>query len=264
MKKEDIMRRAIGEIDDDLIEDADTDEDSPVPLGKRKSVILKRAAVAALAAAASALLIFGGLSVGRPRTPDHPEATSQTDLPATESSSEPDTEDIIITIVDSQNAPDLDLAVSISDAIVKGEVIEAYESGHSNPTDDAVNALGETIPLGIVTKYYFRVDEVYYGSLNPGDVISLETAYDTGLRASVYEKHNVILDGTPFSLAAGQSGIFLLAKDEVWTSPASGDFYGVVHGAWGVLEGPDGDGSYSSPVYKVTPDSLVSLIDEVK
>ena len=38
MKKEDIMRRAIGEIDDDLIEDADIDEDSPVPLRRRKPV----------------------------------------------------------------------------------------------------------------------------------------------------------------------------------------------------------------------------------
>ena len=75
MKKEDIMRRAIGEIDDDLIEDANIDEDSPIPLRKRKPVILKRV---------SALLIIGGLSIGRPGTPViHPEATSQTDPPDT-------------------------------------------------------------------------------------------------------------------------------------------------------------------------------------
>ncbi|MBR3990616.1 MAG: hypothetical protein IKI91_00615 [Clostridia bacterium] len=89
MKKEDIMRRAIGEIDDDLIEDADIDEDSPVPLRRRKPVILKRAAAAVLAVASSALLIIGGLSIGRPRTPViHPEATSQTD--PSDTGTEPD------------------------------------------------------------------------------------------------------------------------------------------------------------------------------
>ena len=371
MKKEDIMRRAIGEIDDDLIEDANIDEDSPIPLRKRKPVILKRVVIAVLAAAVSALLIIGGLSIGRPGTPViHPEATSQTDPPdtgtepehsfepkstkedtgkatdttgiddkkqtetdgepstepaatdsipdpvdptvdpatepvtepeltgpartepkpkdtsggkdtqkppvtpessqktdpppATESSSDPDKEDIIVPIEGSQITPDFDLAVSISDAIVKGEVIEEYESGHSNPTGKALNAIGETIPYGIVTKYSFRVDEVYKGDLKPGDVISLETVLDTGIPASVYEKYNVILDGTPFELTAGQSGIFLIAKDEVWTEPTSGDFYVVVHGEWGFLKGPDGDGFYSSRVYKATPASLVSLIDELK
>jgi len=176
---------------------------------------------------------------------------------------ETEKEDYTVEIQNSNIYPDFDLAVSISDAIVKGEVIEEYESGHSNPTDVEVNALGETIPFGIVTKYSFRVDEVYKGDLNPGDVISLETAYDTGLRAADYDKYNVILAGTPFGLTAGQSGIFLLAKDEVWTSPASGDFYAVVHNEWGVLEGPDSEGYYSSAVYKATPASFASGKEDI-
>lgn len=45
--KEDIIRRAIGDIDDDLIEGAK--EASAAPLKKRKTVVLKRVAVAALA-----------------------------------------------------------------------------------------------------------------------------------------------------------------------------------------------------------------------
>lgn len=169
-------------------------------------------------------------------------------------------EDYTVEIQSSSIYPDFDLAVSVSDAIVKGEVIEEYESGHSNPTDEAVNALGETIPYGIVTKYSFRVDEVYKGDLKPGDVISIETAYATGLRFSDYDKYNVILDGTPFGLTAGQNGIFLLAKDEIWTEPASGDFYVVVHGEWGFLKGPDSDGFYSSAVYKATPASLIEMV----
>ena len=169
-------------------------------------------------------------------------------------------EDYTVQIEGCQITPDFDLAVSVSDAIVKGEVIEEYESGHSNPTGKALNAIGETIPYGIVTKYFFRVDEVYKGDLKPGDVISLETVLDTGIPDADYEKYNVILSVTPFELTAGQSGIFLIAKDEIWTEPASGDFYVVVHGEWGFLKGPDGDGFYSSAVYKATPASLIEMV----
>ncbi|MBQ7474797.1 MAG: hypothetical protein IJS78_02635 [Clostridia bacterium] len=153
----------------------------------------------------------------------------------------------------SMTTPDLLFTIYASSEIVRGTVVAEGVTRQTNPTGDAINGMGELIPWYAVISFYdLKVEEVFKGDVMPGNVIRIFSV------ALIGDPDDEVI---PYRLNAGQTGIFCIVKDDIWTEPSEGTAYGIVESGRGVFDRVDGNGIYHSFVYDLDPADLPALIE---
>ena len=158
-----------------------------------------------------------------------------------------------VSVEGSMPTPDLSFMIYASSEIVRGTVVGEGVTRETNPTGEAINGMGELIPrYGIISFFDLRVEEVFKGDVRPGDVIRL------------FSVEEIVVFGdpdykvSPYRLNKGQTGIFCICKDDIWTEPSEGTFYDICEE--GVFDRVDENGIYHSRVFDLDPDDLPALI----
>ncbi len=168
---------------------------------------------------------------------------------------------------DSSILPRLSYLFEVSENVVKGQVTGIVYEGHTNPSGTEVNKSGDVIPYGQRISYSFRVDEVYFGSVEPGDIIQIDCTYSTGLPADYDPENGEIInsdDINHFSLDIGAAGIFFLDADNIYTSESSDTSYYIVCESWGVFDRTDSDGNYKSSVFTMSTSELLEQVKKMQ
>ena len=150
-------------------------------------------------------------------------------------------------------APDLSYTIHVSSEIVRGVVVSEGVTRQSNPTGNAINGTGNVIPDGVISFYDLKVEEVFKGNLKIGDTVRIFTT------ALITDPDDEVF---PYRLDAGQTGIFCINNNNIWTAPSEGTVYRVVHNGWGVFDKIDENGIYHSTVYDLDPADLPDLIEK--
>lgn len=249
MKAEDIFD-ALGGIDEELAAGA------LVPPRRKKSALPRYAAIAACLSLAvilcSVILIRRGGAGEQPVTLEEP---SESEISAVISAAdEPLPADNVLCVGSSGGVGSSMLAkltvdemVEDSDAVVFGKVVEMTFDGHSNPTGEAKNALGEIVPNGTIKKYAFLVGKTYRGSVVSGDVIEIDCFYETGLPFGTTLPDGVTVsteDGDPFELVSGGKGVLILCENDISTPASGGVSYYVLGRRLGAFGMSDAEGRY--------------------
>ena len=255
---------AVGGIDEKYVLQAAGEEHAG--RGRRIKYAVLAAAIAVIVTAAVILSL--SLGTGRPPKgpvvpPDLTESATATQTETegvvvisdnTDTETEPQTESGSSGDV-SMPAPDLWSTIHASSEIVRGTVVGEIGTTQSNPTGDAVNGRGEVIPDGVISFYDLKVEEVFKGDLKVGDTVRIFTA------EFITDPDDEVV---PYRLRTGQSGIFCINNNIIWTEPSKGTVYRVVHDGWGVFDRVDENGIYHSTVYDLDPADLPSLIAEAR
>lgn len=249
MKAEDIFD-SLGEIDEELAAGA------LVPPKRKKTALPLYAAIAACLSLAvilcSVILIRRGGAGERPVTLEGP---SESEISAVISAAdEPLPADNVLSVGSSGGVGSSMLAkltvdemVEDSDAVVFGEVVEMTFDGHSNPTGEAKNALGENVPNGTIKKFEFLVGRSYVGSICAGEIIEIDCFYETGLPFGTTLPDGIAMsteDEAPFELVPGGKGVLILCRNDV-SVPASDEVsYYVLGRNLGAFGRSDAEGRY--------------------
>lgn len=121
-----------------------------------------------------------------------------------------DADDVIIQISGSIENPDLKALVTQSEVIVSGEVIAEAEPVHTNPDGTLVNCYGSRIKPAMKYQYSVRVNEVFLGDVQPGDIVTVNLFNDYGIPYDNTGLVKVRTDFTNYYLTVGEENFFFL------------------------------------------------------
>ena len=254
---------ALTEIDDDLITDLAPEKGRPgrtddggVMIGKRIRFLIPVAACVCIA-------LLAGIVIMRPsKEGDHKgkvevitNANAETGPAANEGP-----QNFAMTI-----KPDILIDLAFSDTVLRGEVLEVLGEEHANPDGTLRNNRGDPIPLALVTRYRFRVDEVYRSrdDISVGDVITVATVYDVCVTEDSLDKIETDPDNPPYYLHEGQNGIFFFVTD-LTRVPDGADSLLFLRHSGVVFDSVDENGIYHSTLFDLDPADLPEMYVEAE
>lgn len=161
--------------------------------------------------------------------------------------------------------PDILIDVAFSDTILRGEVLEVLGEEHANPDGTHISKSGDPIPLALVTRYRFRVDEVYRSrdDISVGDVITVATVYDVFVTEDSLDKIETDPDNPPYYLHEGQNGIFFFVTD-LTRVPDGADSLLFLRHSGVVFDSVDENGIYHSTLFDLDPADLPEMYAEAE
>ena len=161
--------------------------------------------------------------------------------------------------------PDILIDVAISDTILRGEVLEVLGEEHANPDGTLISKRGDPIPLVLVTRYKFRVDEVYRSleDVSVGDVITVATVHSVFVTEDSLDKIEVESEIPPYYLHEGQNGIFFFVTD-LNMVPEGADNLLCLRQKGTVFDSVDENGIYHSTLFDLDPADLPELYVEAE
>ena len=161
--------------------------------------------------------------------------------------------------------PDFLIDVKRSDTILRGEVLEVLGEEHANPDGTLISKRGDPIPLALVTRYRFRVDEVYRSleDISVGDVITVATVHSVFVTEDSLDKIEVESETPPYYLHEGQSGIFFFVTD-LNMVPEGADNLLFLRQRGTVFDSVDENGIYHSNLFDLDPADLPEMYVEAE
>ena len=170
-----------------------------------------------------------------------------------------------ITVSPVELPPDLLRDLAFSDTVLRGEVLEVLGEEHANPDGTLINKRGDHIPLALVTKYRFRVDEVYRcrDDISAGDVITVATVYNVFVKEEYLDKIEVQSEIPPYYLHEGQNGIFFFVSADFLVEEGEDDLL-TLRSSRVAFDTVDENGIYHSKTYDLDPADLPELYVEAE
>ena len=170
-----------------------------------------------------------------------------------------------ITVSPVELPPDLLRDLAFSDTILRGEVLEVLGEEHANPDGTLISKRGDPVPLVLVTRYKFRVDEVYRcrDDISVGDIITVATVYDVCVTEDSLDKIETDPDNPPYYLHEGQNGIFFFVTDLSRVSDGADNLLFLRHSGV-VFDSVDENGIYHSTLFDLDPADLPELYVEAE
>ncbi len=161
--------------------------------------------------------------------------------------------------------PDFLIDVKRSDTILRGEVLEVLGEEHANPDGTLISKRGDPIPLALVTRYRFRVDEVYRSleDISVGDVITVATVHSVFVTEDSLDKIEVESETPTYYLHEGQNGIFFFVTDLNMVPEGADNLLFLRHSGV-VFDSVDENGIYHSTLFDLDPADLPEMYVEAE
>ncbi|MBR3991085.1 MAG: hypothetical protein IKI91_03020 [Clostridia bacterium] len=239
---------ALTEIDDDLITDFAPEKGCPGRTDDGGGMIGKRIRFLGPVAACVCVALLAGIVIMRPAEPQGPAG-----------------KDGSISSSAVMLPPDILRELADSDTVLRGEVLEVLGEEHANPDGTLINKRGDHIPLSLVTKYRFRVDEVYRSrdDISVGDVITVATVYDVCVKEEYLDKIEVQSEIPPYYLHEGQNGIFFFVSADSLVEEGEDDLL-TLRSSSAAFDTVDENGIYHSKTYDLDPADLPEMYVEAE
>ena len=254
---------ALTEIDDDLIMDFAPEKGCPGRTDDGGGMIGKRIRFLIPVAACLCVALLAGIVIMRPsKEGDHKGKVEVITNANAETGPE--------TYEGPQNSamtikPDILRDLAFSDTVLRGEVLEVLGEEHANPDGTLISKRGEPVPLVLVTRYRFRVDEVYRcrDDISVGDIITVATVYDVFVTEDSLDKIEVESEIPPYYLYEGQNGIFFFVSSDDLVPEGEDDLL-VLRTSGVVFDSVDENGIYHSTLFDLDPADLPEMYVEAE
>ena len=254
---------ALTEIDDDLITDFAPEKGCPGRTDDGGVMIGKRSRFLGPVAACVCVALLAGIVIMRPSKEGDPKGKVEV---ITNANAETGPE----AYEGPQNSassikPDILIDVALSDTILRGEVLEVLGEEHANPDGTLIGKRGDPVPLVLVTRYKFRVDEVYRSleDISVGDVITVATVHSVFVTEDSLDKIETDPDNPPYYLHEGQNGIFFFVTDLSRVSDGADNLLFLRHSGV-VFDSVDENGIYHSNLFDLDPADLPEMYVEAE